>query len=446
MAKASAKTSKKRKKILLQSPKGMHDVLPENQGYWEKIRKAVNKTAESYNFSRIDTPIIESASIFERSGASTDIVEKQMYYLKTKGDDRLVLRPEGTAPIIRAYFEHGLSRMPKPLKLFYFGSMFRYEQPQAGRYRQFHQIGFEILGGDDDPIYDAQIILVIVNLLKELKIKNLSVQINSIGCKHCRHAYEKNLKEYYKEKKDFICKDCKRRLTTNPLRLLDCKNEKCLTIKIEAPNILDRLCSNCRNHLKIVLEYLDETALSYTLNPLLVRGLDYYNRTVFEIFCERTEKESAQKETDAIQPAGFAIASGGRYDYLAEMLEQDKLSAIGGSIGVERIIEIMKSQGISAAMPIPADVFLIHMGEEAKKKSIVIFEKLRESGIKVAESFGKESLKSQLRVADKSRAALALILGQKEVFEESIIIRNMKTGTQETVPFAKISDEVKKRL
>ncbi len=435
MPKTTAKKQKsaKEKKLSYQSPKGMHDILPEDQPLWEKLRQTAKSTADFYNFSRIDTPIVEVAELFERSaGVSSDIVEKQMYFVKTKGGDRLVLRPEGTAPVVRAYFEHGLSRMGQPVKLYYTGPIFRYEQPQSGRYRQHYQVGFEILGGENDPIYDAQAILAPYKFLEDVKIKNVMVHINSIGCPKCRPNYQKKLEAYYKKYQKKICKDCQRRLATNSMRLLDCKEEKCQPVKAEAPVILDYLCESCKNHFKRVLEFLDELKLPYMIDPYLVRGLDYYNRTVFEMFSEGFN---------------FAIASGGRYDYLAEMLRLGRLSAVGGSLGLERIVEVLKESGKSAALQkYQPKIFFIHIGDEAKKRGLVMLEEFKKSGIKVSESFGKESLKSQLRLADKDKAQLALILGQKEVFEGSIIIRDMVNGAQETVPLEKVVEEVKRKL
>jgi len=427
------KNTEKEKKFLFQSPKGMHDILPSEQAWWEKIRKTSQEIANFYNFSRIDTPILESAEIFERGvGANTDIVEKQMFIVKTKGGDRLALRPENTAGIIRAYLEHGLSHLPQPLKLYYFGPFFRYEQPQAGRYRQFHQIGFEILGGEDDPIYDAQIILSTFRLIEELKIKKPVIQLNSIGCKNCRSVYRKKLQDYYRKLPSKICKDCRRRLILNPLRLLDCKNENCEKAKTQAPIILDCLCGACRKHFRETLEYLDELNLPYVLNSYLVRGLDYYNRTVFEFVAEGQQ---------------ISLGGGGRYDYLGEMLgaRKSSLPAVGSSLGVERIIEAMKAQGIAFPNKIKAKAFLIQIGKPAKKMSLRLIEAFRSSGIKIIESVGKESLKSQLKIADKEEVEIALILGQREVFEENIIIRDMKSGAQETVPIAKVVDEVKRR-
>src|SRR3990170_2754761 len=257
----------KRKKFILQSPKGMHDVLPDEQPYWEKIKKVAEKIAESYGFSRIDTPAMENAEIFERTGEETDLVEKQMYYVKTKGAERnLVLRPEGTAPTMRSFLQHGFSRLGKPLKLYYEGPMFRYEQPQAGRFRQFHQAGFEMISHDDDPIYDAQVILACYRAIEGLKIKKLTIQINTIGCKNCRPAYRQKLQNYYKSCERHLCRDCRRRLITNPLRLLDCQNKDCQDLKKDAPIMLDNLCGFCNSHFKAVLEYIEELKLPYNLN------------------------------------------------------------------------------------------------------------------------------------------------------------------------------------
>ncbi len=427
-------TKRKKENSSLQSPRGMHDILPSEQAWWDKIREVGQEVSNFYNFSRIDTPILEPVEIFERgTGATTDIVEKQMFLLKSRGRDRLALRPEGTPGVMRAYIQHSLSRLGQPVKLYYFGPFFRYEQPQAGRYRQFHQIGFEILGGEDDSVYDAQIILATYRLAEKLKIKNLTIKINSLGCKNCRSIYRKKLQDYYKKVSGKICKDCRQRMSSNPLRLLDCKDENCQAIKNQAPTMLDYLCQSCRNHFRHVLEYLDDLGIPYNLDSYLVRGLDYYNRTVFEIFAENYS---------------VSIGGGGRYDYLSEMLgvRKSSLPAIGSSLGIERLIEAMKAQGINEPAKSRAKVFLVQIGKPAKKKSLCLIESFRSAGIKIIESLGKDSLKSQLRLADKEGVGMALILGQREVFEENIIIRDMKSGVQETVPLAKVVEEVKRRI
>lgn len=415
-----------------QSVKGMHDILPDDQPLWDKVRTATKHVGEFYNFSRIDTPVLESAELFERGlGARTDIVEKEMFIIKTKGGDKLVMRPEFTSAVMRAYFQHGLGQFGQPAKLYYEGPVFRHEQPQAGRFRQFYQAGFEILGAESDPIYDAQTILGAYRILEELKVKNVTVYINSIGCHKCRATYIKKLEAYYKKNAQKTCKNCKARLTTNPLRVLDCKDEKCQLIKADAPIILDFLDTECKAHFTKVLEYLDEVKIPYLIDSHLVRGLDYYNRTVFELFTEGVT---------------YAIGGGGRYDYLSETLKLGKLSAVGSAIGLERVIEVLKASGKGVAAKASAKVFLVHMGDEAKKRGLALIEEFRKAGLRINESFGKDSLKSQLRVADKDKAHFAMILGQKEVFEGSIIIRDMQTGTQESVPLHRAVEEVKKRL
>lgn len=420
--------------ISLQTPKGIKDVLPLEQPFWETLKKAVKKTAEFYNFGRLDTPILEYANLFHKAeGVGTDVAEKEMYILKTKGGDVLVLRPEVTPAALRAYFRHGMSRETQPSKLYYFGAIFRHESPQSGRLREFHQVGFEILGGEDDPIYDAQIANLSLRLLEELKIKDLRMELNSLGCRVCRTGYKKKLQHYYSHKLNKVCEDCKRRFTVNPLRLLDCKNAKCAVFKEEAPSIINSLCVVCRGHFRSVLEYLDELSIPYFINPRLVRGLDYYNRTVFEIF-------SGEGNT--------ALGGGGRYDYLAENLGFRKgiFPAVGSALGAERIIDCLKEQGIAVRPVEKPKIFFIQIGKEAKKKAIALVEEFRRADIRVSEAFGKESLNAQLKLADKEGVVFALIYGQREVFDKSIIIRDMKDGTQESVPVEKIVTEVKKRI
>ncbi len=430
LKKEVVKKRKEVKNVLFQAPKGMHDILPSEWLIWEKIYKSVKEISEFYNFARIETPILEDIELFVRGvGEATDIVEKEIFISRTKGGDKLALRPEITAPVIRSYLQHGLHRLPQPLKLYYLGPVFRHEKPQAGRYREFNQLGFEIIGGEGDPLYDAQAIIVMYRFLEEVKAKNLTVQVNSIGCRVCRPNYRRRLVDYYKKQK--VCKDCTRRLEKNPLRLLDCKEEMCAPVKLQAPSILDSLCSACRNHFKENLEFLDEVNIPYSLNHQLVRGLDYYNRTVFEIFTEGSN---------------LAIASGGRYDYLTEMLGGRATPATGVAAGVERIIEIVKADPSYQNHKVKNKVFLIHVGEMTKKKCLSLVEAFRKENLPIFETLGKDSLSAQLERAHKMASPLALILGQKEVYEESIIVRDMETGTQESVPVNKVVDEVRRRL
>jgi len=418
-----------------QAPKGMHDILPSDESYWEKIEGIVKGLARAYGFSRLEPPVLEYADLYNKtSGEESDVVEKEMYVLKTKGGDVLALRPEYTPGMSRAYLEHGLSRLGQPQKLFYFGPVFRHDRPQLGRYRQFVQTGFEVLGGTNDPVYDAEIIAIYADLLQELKIKEFTLKINSIGCRICRPIYKKQLFNYYKNHEKDLCEDCVKRLKTNPLKLLDCKEEGCVKLKEKAPNFLDKLCVTCSNHFKEVLEYLDEVGIPYELDRHLVRGLDYYSRTVFEFF--------AQGEESAIG----ALAGGGRYDYLMETIGGHLTPAMGGAAGVERIINVLRAKEIAVAPKAQRKVFLAHAGELAKKKAFALLRDLRSKGIGVSEALAKDSLKLQLKVADKEGIGLALILGQKEIYEKSIIVRDLVSGMQEAVLLEKLPDEIKKRL
>ncbi len=412
----------------------MHDVLPQDQPYWERIESAVKDLARYYNFRRIEPPVLEYADLFKKTtGEDSDIVQKEMYTLRTKGGDLLALRPEYTPSIARAYLEHGLSRFGQPQKFFHIGPVFRHDRPQLGRFRQFTQFGFEILGGVNDPVYDAQIILIMNTLLEDLKIKNTALKMNSVGCKICRPLYKKQLQNYYKSYEKGLCAECARRLKTNPLRLLDCKNESCERFKGKAPNFLDKLCATCSKHFKEVLEYLDELGIPYTLDNQLIRGLDYYSRTVFEIYADGAGSEVG------------ALPAGGRYDYLMEFLGGRLTPAVGAACSVERLIAVMKLRDIKLPTRVAKRVFLAHAGDLAKRKALKLIKTLESEGILVSEVLSKESLRAQLKYADKEGVVLALILGQKEIYESSVIIRDMRTGLQESVALDKLVNEIKKR-
>jgi histidyl-tRNA synthetase len=430
-------TSEKKteKRDSFQLLRGMHDVLPVDEPYWEKIESVTKALARSYSFGRIETPILEFASLYNKtSGEGSDIVEKEMYTLRVKGGDLLALRPEYTPGICRAYLEHSMSRLGQPQKLFYFGPVFRHDRPQLGRYRQFTQIGFETISGQNDPIYDAEMITIAWELLGELKIKNPRLLLNSIGCRVCRPVYKKQLQNYYKNHEKELCEDCVNRLKVNSLKLFDCKEPQCQPFKEKAPNFFDKLCVTCMNHFKCVLEYLDAVHIPYELDHHLVRGLDYYNRTVFEMFAEGKEAELG------------SLCGGGRYDYLMEMIGGHLTPALGFASGVERLIATMKALEIPVSGRAQKKVFLVHVGDVSKKHAFSLLKDLRKAGISVAESLAKDSLNAQLRIADKDGLGFALILGQKEIYENSVIIRNLASGVQEPVPAEKLIEELKKRL
>jgi len=441
---------KKHKKEMIQSPKGMHDMLFGDIRYLEKILERAREISEFYGFLPIRTPHLEQAELFLRPlGETSEVVEKEMYTLRTKGGDLLALRPEGTAPVARAYFENGMISLPQPVKLYYEGSFFRHEKPQRGRFREFRQFGLEILGGDD-PVLDALIIKICFLILKEVGFKNIMVNINSIGDKECRPAYKKELVNYYRKKFNYLCKDCKRKLKDNPLRLLDCKEPGCVELKAQAPQMIEHLCDACKTHFKSVLEFLDEGQIPYLLDNYLVRGFDYYGRTVFEIFLEEEnkKKEADNKKTDADaeNSAKIALAGGGRYDELATILGAKSLPAVGASLGLERLIHEMKRLGIAPKSHPENKVFLIHIGPAAKKRSFNLMEELRKEGIPVGESISRDNLKNQLNIAAKTGAKLALILGQKEAMDGTILIRYMDEGAQESILQTKLVEKIKAHL
>ena len=423
---------KKSKQV--QAPKGMRDILPEDQKYFRYILKKSDQLLDYYGFERIDTPIIESVDLFLRSaGETSDIMEKEIYTLKTKGGDVLALRPEGTAGAVRAYIENGMNVRPHPVKLSYWGPMFRHDQPQHGRYRQFYQLGAETIGDSSEAV-DAELIFLGHKLLNMLGLDNYNVHINSLGDSSCRPAYLKALKDYYKNRTKKLCANCKNRLKTNILRLLDCKEAECIELAKEAPQTVDFLDDECKSHFKHVLEFLDEAKVPYILNPRLVRGLDYYTRTVFEFL---PEEEGAQS----------SVIAGGRYDKLIEMLGGSKTPAAGWAMGLDRVVMALKEKNINVPDGVPKPkVFLVQLGEAAKRKSINLYESFRKAGIEAKSSIGRDSIKSQLRIANRLGVRFALIFGQKEALDGTIILREMDTGVQETIPLEKIVDEVKKRL
>lgn len=418
----------------IQHVTGMHDILSEDWKIWDFCFDKFEKIVKPYGFQRIETPILEKTDLFIRSvGESTDIVEKEMFSFQDKGGENLTLRPEGTVCTARVYIEHGMHSLPQPQKFYYIGPMFRYSRPQAGRFRQFWQFGIEILG-DRAACLDTQIIFLVLKYFSSLGLSDLVVGINSIGCRNCRLQYKEMLKDYYTLKQRMLCEDCKRRLKVNPLRLLDCKQKQCQVLASGAPQIIDSLCEECHDHFKAVLEFLDEAEVPYQLDPHLVRGLDYYTKTVFEVWTKSDKEMKAQ-----------TLAGGGRYDELVELLGGRSTPSVGVAFGIERIVSLLKEKQIKLKEE-KSEVFFAQLGELAKKKSLRIFDKLTGSGIKIKEALSKDSLSSQLELADKLGVDLTLILGQKEAADDTIIIRDMESGIQEIVNLENIVDEVKKRL
>jgi len=373
---------KQSKQIKVQSVKGMRDILPGEQPSWDLVRDKVKNFGQNYGFERIDTPILEFTNLFKRTvGENTDIVSKEMYSFVTLGGDKLSLRPETTASVARSYIEHGMLNLPQPVKLYYLGPQFRHDKPQAGRYRQFWQFGFEAIG-DSDPVIDAELISISYHLLKEIGL-DIEIHVNSIGDSECRSHYLKVLKQYYQGHRKDLCADCKDRLNKNTLRLLDCKNKKCENLAAEAPQIIDHLCDECKNHFMLVLEYLDELDIKYTLNPKIVRGLDYYTKTTWEIM-EIGQEGKLQ-----------ALGGGGRYDDLISLIGGRPTPAVGFAMGIDRVIAKMQELKIKVDKPNSRDIYIAQLGIEARKKALNLVEELRATGFQVASNMSKKGLKEK---------------------------------------------------
>ncbi len=415
---------------MFQAPRGTQDILPQEQPYWLFIQNAAEATARLYGYERIDTPVFEEAGLFVRTvGVGTDIVEKEMYTFKDLGGGQLTLRPEGTAPVCRAYIERGMASLVQPVKLFYQAPIFRYERPQAGRFRQHHQFGFEAIG-EGDAALDAELIDMAWRFFQELGLNKLTLQINSIGCPVCRPAYLAKLKEHYDEHREELCEDCKIRLDKNALRLLDCKKTSCQPLSELAPRSIDFLCVECSDHFSKLKSNLSILRLPFEINPGMVRGLDYYTKTVFEI---QPEEERGQS----------TIAGGGRYDGLIEQLGGKHTPGVGFATGIERIILNLKKQNVNVpGLPKPS-VFVVWMGEEAGKAAARMVGDLRAAGVSAVTAFTARSMKAQLRQADGTGCHFAAIIGAEELEQGFITLRDLRTAQQEPVDFSKLVDRVK---
>lgn len=419
-------------KIAIQTPKGTHDLVKKDADAFLGLINEFSKHSILWGFEYIRTPTIEYEQVFTASlGAVSDVVEKEMFYIKRKGEKaNYVLRPEGTAAIVRAYFQNGMHSWTQPVQLFYIAPMFRYEKPQAGRYREHYQWGLEILN-TEDPIYDAKIILTFDRFLKKFKLSDYVVRINSLGCSSDRERYKKALKKYYRKYLKNLCVDCKRRYEVNPLRLLDCKVESDQKYKQNAPSILDYLCNDCEKHFNSVLEYLESLEINYELDSNLVRGFDYYSKTVFEVYF--TEMP-------------VAIISGGRYDNLGKLLGSRNLPGVGGALGVERFLEILKLHAIDVSFSKSRPkIFIAYVTDKAKSYALSVYDMLLRNNFFVLENFNKTNLSSQLEIANKLGIKYCIIIGHQELGTKSVILKNMQDGSQETIPLNLLIEELKSR-
>lgn len=403
--------------VITKKIKGTEDVLPKDSYRWQFVEDVMRKESAAYGFKEIRTPVFEHTELFARGvGQTTDVVQKEMYTFDTKGGESVTLRPEGTAGAARAVLEHGLVNDSLPIKASYFVSCYRYEKPQAGRLREFHQFGLECYG-TQSPVADAELICAAQSIFDRLGIKQLRLEINSIGCPTCRAEYHKALKEYFYGYKDELCETCNSRLEKNPMRILDCKSPVCSKIAGGAPKITDYLCDECKEHFASVQKYLDAAGVEYTVNPTIVRGLDYYTKTVFEFV------------TDFIGAQG-TVCGGGRYDGLIEELGGKHLPSLGFAMGIERLLMLMDKQGIEIPKPSTCDLYVAVMGESASLKSFEIIKAVRSCGLIAETDVVGRGLRAQMKYADKIGAKFSMVLGDNEIEQGKAVIKNMSSGEQ----------------
>ena len=401
--------------------RGTKDILPEEWPYWYYVERAIRKVTRLYGYQQIATPILEETGLYVRGvGQGTDIVDKEMYTFEDRGGRSLTLRPEFTAGIMRAYLEHGMHVLPKPVRLYSVGPIFRYERPEAGRYRQHTQFNVEAIG-EQDPALDFEVISLALQFFQELGFSKYRLQLNSTGCPKCRPGYVSVLVDYYQDKRDVICDDCKRRLERNPLRVLDCKAEQCQPVIAGAPNIRDHLCDDCRAHFDQLLQYLDNAGIEYDINPRLVRGLDYYTKTVFEVWVQGIGSQNA-------------LCGGGRYDGLIEELGGPPTPGIGFGSGIERLVLTLQEQGIEVPPAPRPDVLLVHLGAEAKAEAVRLVSELRQRAVPALVTYGQKSLRAQLRDANRAGVSVAAIIGEEELQKGVIQLKWLDKGEQETLP------------
>lgn len=415
-------------KIKVQKPRGMKDVIGEDADFYLKIRELATNFSTLNGFKYIETPIVENAKTFTLSlGDSSDVISKEMFVIKGKEKgDVFVLRPEGTASVVRAYFENGMQSLPQPVSLFYFGKMFRRERPQYGRLREHTQWGLEILN-TEDPFADFFVIFNFYNFLNDLRVKGVKIKLNSIGCQRCRQKYKVQLTKFYRKYQRKICSDCQRRLKLNPLRLLDCKDPRDQEYKKMAPNILNYLCKFCEIHFQKIIEFMDYFKIPYELDNTLVRGFDYYSRTVFEIFGGEED---------------VALGGGGRYD-LGETIGNISLPSVGGAIGIERLKLALEKIGFKTKKHSPK-IFVAFVGEETRAKAFEAFLELQKANLLPASNFFKVSLSQQLDYANKIGIKYSLILGFHELSQGTIILKDMEYGSQEILKLSSLINEIKK--
>ena len=420
--------------MLSKAPRGTKDITPKDVYKWHYIEKKFREICALYGYEEIRTPIFEHTEVFSRSvGDTTDVVQKEMYTFTDRGDRQLSLKPEGTAGVIRSFIENKMYADTQPTKLYYITPCFRYERPQAGRQRQFHQFGIEVLGSDG-PSVDAEVISLAVQFFNEMGLNNLSVNINSVGCPTCREEYNRKLKEYLDQKVDVLCETCLERKDKNPMRVIDCKNPHCKENLQDIPFMIDHLCEDCKDHFDKLQTYLKEMDINYVVDKTIVRGLDYYKKTAFEIISNDIGSQST-------------VCGGGRYDGLVEKLGGPKgISGIGFALGAERLLLTLENNNIEIENPKSTDIYIATIGDAAKTKSFKLIKDLRTNHISADNDHLDKSLKAQFKYSDKLNAKYTVVIGDDELANDTATLKNMKTSEQTTIKLSELVDELKKRL
>ena len=415
--------------MLTNAPRGTKDILPDTVGEWTYVEAKIRDLCSRYGYQEIRTPMFEHTELFHRGiGEGTDVVDKEMYTFTDRGDRSITLRPENTASAVRAYLQNKLYGDGSLTKLFYIGSMFRYDRPQAGRMREFHQFGVEALG-EENPAVDAEIIMLAMDFLQSLGLKDLKLFLNSVGCPKCRPVYRKVLQDFFRDKLDELCDDCKDRFERSPLRILDCKADADKPFMADAPKITDCLCEECQDHFHKVQDYLTQAGIDFELDARLVRGLDYYTKTAFEVKYAPLGAQSA-------------VAGGGRYDGLVEEMGGKPTPAVGFATGLERVLLALEKQELLPAMDKQTDAFVVALGEAAQGPAFQLLTRLRQAGLKAGMDYAGRSMKAQMKQANKAGARFALIIGEDEVKEACVQLKDMEKSEQQKVSFDNIIDKL----
>lgn len=416
--------------MLTQAPKGTKDIIPSESYKWQYIEGIITELCRNYGYKEIRTPVFEHTELFQRGvGDTTDIVQKEMYTFLDKGERSITLRPEGTAGVVRSYIENGMTSLPQPVKLYYNIAAYRYEKMQKGRYREFHQFGVEAFGSEG-PSIDVEIISMLDMLFHKLGITDISLNINSIGCPECRKQYNESLREYLKPALDSLCDTCKSRYGRNPLRILDCKEEKCKVYTADAPSLIDHICGNCKEHFEGLKNGLDNLGIQYKIDEKIVRGLDYYTKTVFEFVSNNIGAQGA-------------VCGGGRYDGLVEACGGKPTPGIGFAVGIERLLLVMEGQGIHISEPNNMDIFIAAIGDKANQYAQRLVYGLRKKGISAEKDLMNRSLKAQMKYADKMGAIYSMVLGDDEIDKNKAVLKNMKSGDVEEISLDSVFEVLK---